>query len=122
MCIILELYIIYFIFYFTRKIILYVLAFLKLQNIYKGDFQTAVYGIPLRSPFRDIVVEKNQGEWKKKRFAFSRKTFAFPQETLHSLAKRLRSLTKPGEFGQTIPVYFTACSGYSSYVYNGSIK
>ncbi len=56
MCIILELYIIYCIFYFTRKIILYVLAFLKLQNIYKGDFQTAVYGISLRSPFRDIVV------------------------------------------------------------------
>ncbi len=80
MCIILELYIIYLIFNFTRKIILYVLAFLKLQNIYKGDFQTAVYGIPLRSPFRDIVVEKNRGEWKK--------------NVSCSLAKLLRSLKK----------------------------
>ncbi len=56
---------VHYLFYFTRKIILYVLAFLKLQNVYKGDFQTAVYGISLRSPFRDIVVEKNRGEWKK---------------------------------------------------------
>ncbi len=77
-------------------------------------------------------------------FAFSRKTFAFPQETLcsrskllrsltkifafsrkdicilsqrylRSLAKLLRSLAKPVEFGQTLLVYFTACSGsYSS--------
>ncbi len=34
---------------------------------------------------------------------------------LHSLKKLLRSLTKPVEFGQTLPVYFTVCSGsYSS--------
>ncbi len=64
----------------------------------------------LRSPLKDIVVGKNQSEWKKFRvggknifqmfcvlsrnFAFSRKTFAFPRETLRSLAKLLRSLAK----------------------------
>ncbi len=30
----------------------------------------------------------------------------------------LRSLAKPVEFGETLPVYFTACSGYSSCVHN----
>ncbi len=39
---------------------------------------------------------------------FSRKTFVFPRETLRSLAKLLCSLAKPVEFGQTLPVYFTA--------------
>ncbi len=73
--------------------------------------------LSLRSPLKDIVVGKNQSEWKKFRvwgknifqmfcvlsqnfcvpsrnFAFSRKTFAFPRETLRSLAKLLRSLAK----------------------------
>ncbi len=34
----------------------------------------------------------------------------------------LRSLTKPVVFGQTLPVYFTACSGsYSSVFHNGAV-
>ncbi len=32
-----------------------------------------------------------------------------------------RSLAKPVESGQTFPVYFKACSGYSSYVHNGAV-
>ena len=59
----------------------------------------------------------------RKTFAFSRKIICVPsqnicvlsQNYLRSLAKLLRSLAKPAEFGQTLPVYFTACSGlYSS--------
>ncbi len=49
-------------------------------------------------------VEKNLG-WEEKYFS----------NVLRSLTKLLRSLAKPVEFGQTLPVYFTACSGsYSS--------
>ncbi len=49
-------------------------------------------------------------------------TLAFPRETLCSLTKRLRSLAKPVELTrQTLPVYFTACSGSYSYVHNEAV-
>ncbi len=41
-------------------------------------------------------------------FAFPHKTFAFSRQE-RSLTKLLHSLAKSVEFGQTLPVYFTAC-------------
>ncbi len=113
------------------------------------------------SNLRDMVVEKNRGEWKKfgvegKNIFFnvlhsltkhlrsleklcipsqnvcvlsqnfcilSQRYLRFFEKLLHSLAKFLRSLAKAVEFGETLPVYFTACGGsYSSVCsqWNGS--
>ncbi len=54
-------------------------------------------------------------------FGFSRKLLCSLEKLCVSsqnfcvLSQRyLRSLAKPVEFGQTLPVYFTACNGYSS--------
>ncbi len=57
-------------------------------------------------------------------FCVPLRNFVFPRKTLRSLAKifafpakLLLSLPKPVEFGQTLPVYFTACSGSYSYMF-----
>ncbi len=86
----------------------FIFIFKQIMN-YKQN--TQVVSSTLRSPLRDIVVGKIWGAWEEK-ICF--KCFAFSQETL-------RSLAKPVEFGQTLPVYFTACSGYSSNVHNGAV-
>ncbi len=85
----------------------FIFIFKQIMN-YKQNTQVVS---SIRSPLRDIVVGKIWGAWEEK-ICF--KCFAFSQETL-------RSLAKPVEFGQTLPVYFTACSGYSSNVHNGAV-
>ncbi len=54
-------------------------------------------------------MEKNWGERKK-----------YFSNVLRSLAKLVRSLAKPVEFGQTLPVYFTACSSFVCSQWSGS--
>lgn len=70
----------------------------------------------LTEPLKGNGGGKNRGELKtfgvgEKNICYFLKTFAFLQETLHYLTKLLQSLAKPAEFEQTLPVYFTACSG-----------
>ncbi len=77
--------------------------------------------INVQSRLRDIVVGKIQGEWKKIGVGGKNifQMFCIPSSNFCILLQRyLRSLAKPIEFGQTLPVYFTACSGYSLYVHN----
>ncbi len=72
----------------------------------------------LRSPTEDMVVGKIRGG-KKKYFS----NVLSSLEKLCVLAQRyLRSLVKPVEFGQTLPVYFTACSGSYKDMVVGKIR
>ncbi len=57
----------------------------------------------VRSRLRDMVVGKIRG-WRG--FAFSHKDIC---------------VLSQNQFGQTLPVYLTACSGYSSYVPKGAV-
>ncbi len=113
----------------------YFLIFCVLSQRYLGSLTKL-----LRSLAKIFGFSHKTFAFSRKILGFSHKTFAFSrkdtwvlsqnvcvlsQRYLRSLAKLLHSLTKPVEFGHckvTLPVYFTACSGYSSYVHNGSIK
>ncbi len=78
------------------------------------------------------MVGEIRGEWKKcgvggrnifQMFCVLSQNFYVPLRNFYVLLQRyLCSLAKPVEFRQTLPVYFTASSGYSSYVHNGAVQ
>ncbi len=62
-------------------------------------------------PLQNVCVPSRNFVFPCKTFTFSRKDIAFSRKYVYlPLQNFLRSLAKPVEFGQTLPVYFTACS------------